>query len=114
MNRLVLRKYLPSALLFMGVLLLLSTRSQKAVPLAGSLATVLPEMAGYRVTEQKVSAEEQKVAGMTNYVARLYWKDTTPVFSTYVGYYDRQSQGHTMHSPKNCLPGAGWEILNAD
>jgi EpsI family protein len=29
----------------------------------------------------------------------------------YVGYYDSQMQGKTIHSPKNCLPGAGWEAL---
>jgi EpsI family protein len=26
----------------------------------------------------------------------------------YVGYYQSQRQGDTMHSPLNCLPGAGW------
>jgi EpsI family protein len=33
------------------------------------------------------------------------------VFSIYVGYYDHQTQGKTIHSPKNCLPGSGWEAL---
>jgi EpsI family protein len=28
--------------------------------------------------------------------------------SLYVGYYASQRQGETMHSPLNCLPGAGW------
>jgi EpsI family protein len=27
----------------------------------------------------------------------------------YVGYYDEQRQGKTIHSPRNCLPGAGWD-----
>ena len=26
----------------------------------------------------------------------------------YIGYYDTQRQGDTIHSPQNCLPGAGW------
>jgi EpsI family protein len=52
------------------------------------------------------------VAGMTDYVARIYWRsDSTVAFTTYVGYYDQQAQGKSMHSPKNCLPGAGWEVL---
>src|SRR5690606_37522162 len=34
-------------------------------------------------------------------------------FSVYVGYYPQQRQGKTIHSPKNCLPGAGWEPLDA-
>ncbi len=108
-------KYLPPALLFVGCLLLLSSRSQTAVPLAGSLQTVLPSVDGLRVTNQTVGDEERRIAGMSDYVARVYWRpDSTVAFTTYVGYYDRQTQGKTMHSPRNCLPGAGWEILKAD
>lgn len=114
MDRSRLNKYLPSILLFVGCLLLFSTRSQTAVPLAGSLQTVLPAWTGYSVKEQTITDEERKVAGMSDFVARLYQKDSTPVFSTYVGYYDRQTQGKSMHSPRNCLPGAGWEILRAE
>jgi EpsI family protein len=114
MNRLALVKYLPSILLFVGCLMLFSTRSQTAVPLAGSLQTVLPTWSGYTVKDQSISDEERKIAGMSDYVARVYQKDSTAAFSTYVGYYDRQTQGKSMHSPRNCLPGAGWEILRAD
>ena len=28
-----------------------------------------------------------------------------------MGYYERQLRGKTIHSPKNCLPGSGWEAL---
>jgi EpsI family protein len=66
---------------------------------------------GFKATEQTISADEQRVAGMSSYVARVYSRDTMPVFSLYVGYYEQQSQGRTIHSPRNCLPGAGWEIL---
>ena len=31
--------------------------------------------------------------------------------SVYVGYYNQQRRGKTIHSPKNCLPGSGWEAL---
>lgn len=37
-----------------------------------------------------------------------------PWFSLYVGYYQSQAQGNTIHSPKNCLPGAGWEALSSE
>ena len=114
MDKALLRRYAPFALLFVGFLLVFSTRSQRAVPLVGSLNTVLPSYGQLRVSDQKVEAEERRIAGMTDYVARVYWKDSTVAFQTYVGYYDRQSQGHSMHSPRNCMPGAGWEILRAD
>jgi EpsI family protein len=29
-----------------------------------------------------------------------------------MGYYGSQRQGDTIHSPQNCLPGAGWEPVS--
>lgn len=37
-----------------------------------------------------------------------------PWFSVYVGYYESQARGKTIHSPKNCLPGAGWEPVSSE
>jgi EpsI family protein len=50
---------------------------------------------------------------MTDYVARAYAHDSVVAFTTLVSYYDRQSQGKTIHSPRNCLPGAGWEVFRS-
>jgi EpsI family protein len=106
------RPYLPAFVLALGCGFVLHTRSQIALPLAKPLGTVLEDMRGYRVQEQKVSAEERSIAGMTDYVARVYWRDSVLAFTTLVSYYDRQTQGKTIHSPRNCLPGAGWEVLS--
>jgi EpsI family protein len=59
-----------------------------------------------------VKEEERKIAGMSDYTFRGFTRDSLdPGFSVYVGYYDYQVQGKTIHSPKNCLPGAGWEAV---
>jgi EpsI family protein len=105
--------YMPALILFVGFLFVLNVQDQQAVPLAGRLETVLSSVEGMRIQDQVVSDEERRVAGMSDYVARLYWRDTTLAFTTYVGYYDRQTQGKTIHSPRNCLPGAGWEVLRS-
>ena len=83
-----------------------------ALPLAKPLSTVLSGLKGYQFSELKVSDEERSVAGMSEYTARVYRIDTAVAFTTLVSYYERQSQGKTIHSPKNCLPGAGWEVLD--
>jgi EpsI family protein len=103
--------YLPAAILLAGSALLLHARSQSAIPLAGSLDSVLPSLPGYDVTNQKLTDEERRVAGMTDYRARAFVKDSILAFTTLVSYYSRQTQGQTIHSPKNCLPGAGWEVI---
>lgn len=51
--------------------------------------------------------------GVDDYVNRLYWSEGTLVtggapISLYAGYYASQRQGDSIHSPQNCLPGAGW------
>jgi EpsI family protein len=106
------RAYTPAAMLFAGYLLVAGARGQRAVPLARPLDQVLPSVDGYQVRDQKIGDEERRVAGMTNYVARVYMRDSVAAFTTLVSYYDRQTRGKSIHSPKNCLPGAGWEVLS--
>jgi len=53
------------------------------------------------------------VLGADDYLSRFYHKhqDRRSV-GLYVGYYESQRQGDTIHSPLNCLPGAGWQPLS--
>ena len=106
-------RFLPALVLGVGCAFVWNARSQAAVPLAAPLTSVMPELPGYRVQEQRISQEERRVAGMSDYVARIYWRDSVPAFTTFVSYYERQTQGKTIHSPRNCLPGAGWEVMSA-
>jgi EpsI family protein len=47
--------------------------------------------------------------GVDDYVTRQYARSDRVPVSVYVGYYASQRQGDTIHSPQNCLPGAGWQ-----
>lgn len=52
--------------------------------------------------------------GVDEYLSRVYVAGTpSDVVSLYVGYYQSQRQGDTIHSPMNCLPGAGWRPVEA-
>ncbi len=57
--------------------------------------------------ESEISAEEEQDIQMTGVASSL------PVW-LYVGYYQSQRTGATYHSPKNCLPGAGWQFMESD
>lgn len=108
-----LRSYLPAGVLLAGCLFVWRAHAQRAVPLDAPLESVLTHMDGYTARAQVIAPEEQRVAGMTSYVARAFLRDSAVAFTTLVLYYDRQTQGKTIHSPRNCLPGAGWEILRS-
>jgi EpsI family protein len=106
------QRFLPAALLGVGCLLISGAREQLKVPPRKDMATIQMDAPGYKRTDIVVKEEERKIAGMSNYTFRGFMRDSTdPGFSVYVGYYDYQVQGKTIHSPKNCLPGAGWEAV---
>lgn len=50
-----------------------------------------------------------KVLGVTDYVNRIYFSPVDGEVGLYVGYFRTQRTGASIHSPKNCLPGAGWQ-----
>lgn len=53
------------------------------------------------------------VLGVDDYLTRVYVnEDRSAGVGVYIGYYGSQRQGDTMHSPQNCLPGAGWEPVS--
>jgi EpsI family protein len=75
-----------------------------------SLDSLPRQIVGLPGTDVPVSEAEQRLAGMSSFVLRSHAPPDGPMaFSIYIGYYDEQRQGKSIHSPRNCLPGAGWE-----
>jgi EpsI family protein len=107
------RLFGPAAVLLVGCFLTASARRQERVNLAKPLRTMPLVLAGFSGTEREIGEQEQKVAGMSDYVFRVFAQDTANVFSVYVGYYESQTTGKTIHSPRNCLPGAGWQTVES-
>lgn len=99
-------------ILGVGCLLNVLVNAQRTVPLLAPLGTVSTDFEGFRGEDQPMSLEEARVAGANSSLSRTYTRDSSS-FLIYVGYYETQRQGKTIHSPKNCLPGAGWEPLES-
>ena len=49
----------------------------------------------------------------TSYLVRNY-RDQSLSLDLFIAYYAQQRAGESMHSPKHCLPGSGWEIWKHD
>src|SRR5262245_20468765 len=71
-------------------------------------------IAGWNGVQQAPFAKDVlAVLGVDDYLTRVYFNaDRTEGAGLYIGYYQSQRQGDTMHSPMNCLPGAGWEPVS--
>ena len=105
------QRWAPVGLLVLGGLSVSGLRPQHRVPPRRPIAARAVTVPGYQSEALTISAEEQAVAGMSAFALRQFVRDSADRFTTYVGYYDYQVQGKTIHSPRNCLPGAGWETV---
>jgi EpsI family protein len=64
-------------------------------------------------TEQPFEARIIQAVGVSDYTNRVYSSQQGGFAQLYIGYYASQRTGDTIHSPKNCLPGAGWDPIQS-
>jgi EpsI family protein len=83
----------------------------------------LPRTLGDRTsTEVALDQETLDVLGKGDFLYRVYsgqrGTTTDPTLATpislFIGYFPTQRTGQSIHSPQNCLPGAGWTFLSSD
>lgn len=101
-----------AALLCAGIALTASARGQAAPPLRVPLEVALPARVGHlEARDGRLDAALASAAGADAWLLRAYVDGGTGIASLYVGYFATQARGRTIHSPRNCLPGSGWEVL---
>lgn len=69
-------------------------------------------MGDARGEDHPFEARVVQTIGADDYINRAYL-GSTPAVELYIGYYKDQRSGDKMHSPKNCLPGSGWEPVHS-
>jgi EpsI family protein len=64
--------------------------------------------------DMPIEKEVQDVLRADDTLNRVYVKtpDDTPAY-LFIAFFKTQRSGQTPHSPKNCLPGAGWEPVES-
>ena len=107
------RLFGPAAILAAGSLLLLGVRRQHSAPLGSELRAMPVALAGVDGRDRDMSADERQATAVTDYVFRTFGPDSATAFSLYVGYYQKQATGKSIHSPRNCLPGVGWQTVES-
>jgi EpsI family protein len=65
------------------------------------------------VNEQAIDKGSMAVLQVDDYVMRNYVNGQGRVIGLYIGYFKNQKEGKGVHSPRQCLPGAGWSILES-
>ncbi len=83
------------------------------VPVRASFDTFPAQIGEWRgVSLPPLSAPIMAVLRVDDYVNRVYNAPGRYGAGLYIGYYRSQRQGDSIHSPLNCLPGAGWEPVS--
>jgi EpsI family protein len=106
-------RILLSLALLTGALMLLELRSPgEAVPARRPLASFPTAVGSWQ--ENAGVALDLRVLDMlkpTDYVMRRYDDSGGRSVWMFIGYWDSQRKGFEPHSPTNCLPLGGWEVL---
>ena len=98
----------------LGTSVLLNTISHgEPVILRQPLRELAYTLGAWKGEERPLQERTVQAAGVTDYTNRLYGTQGDFPIQLYVGYYSSQRTGDTIHSPKNCLPGAGWDPIHA-
>jgi EpsI family protein len=86
-----------------------------------------PTVLGTRVaTDITMDPETLQILGKGDFLNRLYQPqppspgsalpataDARAAVGLFIGYFPTQRTGQSIHSPQNCLPGAGWTFLSS-
>jgi EpsI family protein len=99
------------AIVFIAATVFIARATQsEPVPIRKSFETFPGQIAGWTGRPgPPFDPRVLKVLGVDEYLNLTYVKPAQLPIGVYVGYYRSQREGDTMHSPLNCLPGAGWE-----
>jgi EpsI family protein len=80
----------------------------QTVPLRRPLGELTYEIGTWHGQDEHVSDEVRAILGTNDLLFRRYVDSEGQPIGLYVSYFPQQKRGEVSHSPKNCLPGAGW------
>jgi EpsI family protein len=95
----------------MGAAAAATIEPERSLPLITPLAGFPAQLAGYVASgDRRIDDAVLRVLAPDDYLHRSYGHADGEVgFTLFVAYYGRQLGGASIHSPRNCLPGSGWE-----
>jgi EpsI family protein len=66
-------------------------------------------------TDVALDKDTLQVLGPGDFLLRIYNAEnrSVPYVDLFIAYFPSQRAGDTIHSPKNCLPGAGWAPIES-
>lgn len=106
------RLLLTIALLLSSTLGLQALSHGSPTVLRQKLDTFPQQVGAWNSVDVAIDQDVQEVLGASDLLNRVYFDPQNKIsIGLFVGYFGSQQRGGAIHSPKNCLPGAGWTAL---
>ena len=83
-------------------------------PILKSLADFPMQIGTWKGEKSKFDDAIYKVLGVDDSLYVHFYNQRKQTIELYIGYYQSQRRGELIHSPKNCMPGAGWNIASIE
>jgi EpsI family protein len=106
-----LARFLSAALLLLTSAMFLRAHTRGEVfPPRMALQSFPQQVGNWTGTDVAIEKDVLQVLGPGDFLSRLYADAGEPAgyVHLFIAYFPSQRTGDTIHSPKNCLPGAGW------
>jgi len=104
-----------TGVLVLQAILFYALSRREGIPISKPLSEFPEHVGAWRlVAEGVIDKEVLDVLKADDTLNRLYARDNQKVAANlFVAYFKSQRTGQAPHSPKNCLPGAGWTPSNS-
>ena len=109
-------RFLLAALLLIVTGIFLQARTRGEVfPPRQPLQSFPQQIGSWEGADVAIDEDALQVLGPGDFLLRGYQdqQGTESAVSLFVAYFPSQRAGDTIHSPKNCLPGAGWSPVQS-
>ena len=111
MNR---RLLMVTAIVVLGLVLRVWLAAAPVIPPHQPLAEFPRQLGDWEaLKDETIDADTLAVLKANDYLVRTY-RNGEETAGLFIAYYRAQHAGESMHSPKNCLPGSGWQPVEND
>jgi EpsI family protein len=104
------RVLIVSLILIMTAILVRFVSHSDDIKLDKPLSTFPKEVGEWTGKEAHFEQSVYDILGVDDSYLAYYYNREERNVQIYIGYYQSQREGEQIHSPKNCMPGGGWNI----
>jgi EpsI family protein len=114
-NNSTLRFALAALLIASAAIFLQAHTRGEVFPPRQPLQSFPQQLGSWSGTDVPIDKSVLDILGAGDFLLRVYENSEKPqpYMDLYMAYFRSQRSGDTIHSPKNCLPGAGWSPVES-